>query len=89
MAQKNNIYTVYLKFAQKKKRVFDTWKYFLGDLEPPTDWKEIEFYDANWPSGISGFGYGDGDDATIVPNITILLDSRGEMNKRLTVLYSQ
>ena len=47
----------------------DTWKYFLGDFEPPTDWKEIEFNDANWPLGISGFGYGDGDDATIVPNI--------------------
>ena len=47
----------------------DTWKYFLGNLEPPQDWKEIEFYDDNWLEGESGFGYGDGDDATIVPSV--------------------
>ena len=47
----------------------DTWKYFLGNFEPPSTWSQIEFNDSDWLEGESGFGYGDGDDATIVPNI--------------------
>ena len=47
----------------------DTWKYFLGNFEPPSTWNQIEFNDSDWLEGESGFGYGDGDDATIVPNI--------------------
>ena len=46
----------------------DTWKYFLGNSQPPPNWKEVNFNDSNWPVGVSGFGYGDGDDATIIPS---------------------
>ena len=48
----------------------DVWKYKLGTSEPPADWKDFGFSDQLWASGPSGFGYGDDDDATIVPSST-------------------
>ncbi len=45
----------------------DIWKYFVGTEEPPADWRQIDFDDSDWEEGPSGFGYGDGDDATIIP----------------------
>jgi hypothetical protein len=47
----------------------DDWKYLLGTSEPPAQWKNVGFNDAAWSSGSSGFGYGDGDDSTIVPAV--------------------
>ncbi|MCF8242330.1 MAG: CotH kinase family protein [Melioribacteraceae bacterium] len=44
----------------------DEWNYFIGLSEPPTNWKSEGFDDHDWLTGPSGFGYGDGDDATIV-----------------------
>lgn len=46
------------------------WKYFLGTVNPPTNWSDITFNDASWLTGIGGIGYGDGDDSTITPPIT-------------------
>ncbi len=45
----------------------DEWKYFVGNEEPPLNWREIDFDDSDWSAGPSGFGFGDGDDATIIP----------------------
>ncbi len=43
----------------------DQWYYFVGDSQgPPADWKQPAFNTDQWPLGASGFGYGDGDDAT-------------------------
>ncbi|HPN39397.1 MAG TPA: lamin tail domain-containing protein, partial [Melioribacteraceae bacterium] len=50
----------------------DNWKYKIFNSEPPTDWKNIGYNDLNWQSGPSGFGFGDGDDATIVNNTVSL-----------------
>ena len=47
----------------------DSWNYFVGDQEPPSNWLDIDFNDNSWLSGNSGFGYGDGDDNTIVNNV--------------------
>ena len=47
----------------------DTWRYFKGTTDPssPADaWQEVGFDDSAWPTGASGFGYDDGDDATIL-----------------------
>ena len=44
----------------------DVWKYQLGTSEPPAAWNTLAFDDIGWSSGPSGFGYGDGDDSTIV-----------------------
>ncbi len=47
----------------------DIWKYFLGTQEPPSKWRDSIFTDFSWTSGFSGFGYGDGDDQTIIENV--------------------
>jgi hypothetical protein len=45
----------------------DTWHYFVGfNAGPPTDWQNSAFNDAAWLQGPGGFGYGDGDDATLI-----------------------
>ncbi|MFC1693529.1 lamin tail domain-containing protein, partial [Candidatus Latescibacterota bacterium] len=49
----------------------DDWQYFVGTEEPPSNWKEIGFK-GGWPTGPSGFGYEDGDDATIIPGTVSL-----------------
>ncbi|MFH1009287.1 MAG: CotH kinase family protein [Candidatus Latescibacterota bacterium] len=49
----------------------DNWRYRLGLSEPPSGWRMIEFDDSAWKEGPSGFGYGDGDDATVIPLGTI------------------
>ena len=44
----------------------DVWKYLVPTSEPTTNWRLNAFDDASWLSGMSGFGFGDNDDATIV-----------------------
>ncbi|MBC8173189.1 MAG: CotH kinase family protein [Chitinophagales bacterium] len=46
----------------------DTWKYFIGGSEPPSDWRTIAFDDDTWSSGTGSIGYGDGDDGTEIVN---------------------
>ena len=50
----------------------DEWQFFRG-TEPPSDpadaWQEIDFNDLGWETGQSGFGYGDGDDETILSDM--------------------
>ena len=49
----------------------DSFRYLIPSSEPNSNWKNINFDDSNWIQGISGFGYDDGDDATILPNGTL------------------
>tara|TARA_X000001036_G_scaffold98525_2_gene91454 strand:+ start:4177 stop:6741 length:2565 start_codon:yes stop_codon:yes gene_type:complete len=49
----------------------DTWYYMVPSSQPSASWNLLDFDDSNWAQGISGFGYGDGDDATLVPEGTI------------------
>ena len=48
----------------------DTFKYLIPTSEPSSNWKSLGFNDVSWLEGSSGFGYNDGDDATIIPNGT-------------------
>ncbi|MCI0494703.1 CotH kinase family protein [candidate division KSB1 bacterium] len=50
----------------------DQWRYRLGTSAPPVDWRSVEFNDLSWYQGASGFGYGDNDDATVVPQVMSL-----------------
>lgn len=50
----------------------DVWRYRPGTSAPPVDWRRPEFNDANWNQGPGGFGYEDGDDATVVPRVISL-----------------
>ena len=47
-----------------------TWRYLIPSFEPIQYWSEPSFNDETWEVGPSGFGYGDGDDATVVPTTT-------------------
>ena len=44
----------------------DQWRYLVPSSEPDTDWNEEYFDDSDWAQGPGGFGYGDGDDGTII-----------------------
>jgi len=45
----------------------DEWRYLIPSVEPPAHWNTVGFNDGQWSTGPSGFGYGDGDDATVIP----------------------
>lgn len=46
----------------------DVYKYLIPNAEPDSNWKSVNYNDAVWAEGPSGFGYADGDDATIIPS---------------------
>lgn len=48
-----------------------TWRYHKGTNAPQPDWKTAPdaALNAEWPSGPGGFGYGDGDDATVLSDM--------------------
>jgi hypothetical protein len=48
----------------------DVFKYLTPSSEPNSNWNSLSFDDASWAESSSGFGYGDGDDATVLPNST-------------------
>ena len=48
----------------------DEFKYLIPTAEPNSNWNALNFDDSSWSTGVSGFGYADGDDATIIPNGT-------------------
>jgi len=43
-----------------------TWKYLDNGSDQGTAWKEPGFSDATWKTGVAQFGYGEGDEATVV-----------------------
>jgi len=50
----------------------DEWRFFRGKVapsDPPDAWKEMDFYDLDWETGPSGFGFGDNDDGTILSDM--------------------
>ena len=49
----------------------DTCKYLIPNASTPSVWRSVGFNDSSWPAGTSGFGYGDGDDSTLLPNGTL------------------
>ena len=52
--------------------VGDEWRYFGGFSEASTPidaWRQQGFNDSGWLVGPSGFGYGDGDDATLLDDM--------------------
>jgi len=43
--------------------------YFKGLSEPPATWKDSGFDDSGWDTGVTGIGYGDDDDATVLADM--------------------
>lgn len=58
----------------------DFYKYLIPSSEPSSNWKNPNFDDSNWGTGASGFGYSDGDDATLIPNGTLSVYLRKKFN---------
>jgi hypothetical protein len=44
-----------------------TWRYFATGRSPGATWMQPSFPDATWSAGPAELGYGDGDEATLVP----------------------
>jgi hypothetical protein len=57
-----------------------SWKYFVGTSEPDTNWRNLSFNHTSWASGNGGIGFGDGDDATTIPQCTSVM-----MRKTFTI----
>ena len=45
----------------------DTWSFFPGTSSPISEWYHPQTDISSWSTGNSGFGYGDGDDNTNIP----------------------
>jgi len=56
----------------------DLWDYMIPSSNIPSTWQTVGFNNSGWSVGAGGFGYGDGDDNTILPNGTITLYQRIE-----------
>jgi hypothetical protein len=56
------------------------YKYFIGNSEPDTAWKNKEFNDTLWQNGIGSIGFGDNDDSVIIEN-TISVYLRYHLNE--------
>ena len=46
----------------------DSWNYIIPDATTSSTWYDSSFNASSWPVGVGGFGYGDNDDNTIIPN---------------------
>ena len=46
----------------------DQWDYLVPSSQPSSSWNQLGYNSSSWSTGNSGFGYGDGDDATVVSN---------------------
>src|SRR4051812_6915522 len=64
-----------------------TWKYLDNGSNPGTTWKSSSFNDASWASGISEFGYGDGDETTVVNACGNAVTYPGCSNKYMTTYF--
>jgi len=48
----------------------DTWRYFKGTSFPGPAWNTSGFDDSTWLAGPTGIGYGDGDDQTVLTDMS-------------------
>lgn len=65
----------------------DLWKYQIGNASIPSNWIDLSYDDLTWNEGPSGFGYGDGDDATeISEGVSIYLRKKFEIVDTASVM---
>lgn len=56
----------------------DQFQYIVPTSSTSGNWNQLDFNDSSWDTGKSGFGYGDGDDETIIASGTTTLFIRKE-----------
>jgi hypothetical protein len=49
----------------------DTFRYFIGNQEPPANWRMDNFNDSNWLKGRGALGYGENNINSTVPDSTL------------------
>ncbi len=60
----------FLPFREEKLVLAgEFWRYQKGTSEPPANWMAPGFDDAAWILGVTGIGFGDGDDRTVVSDM--------------------
>lgn len=47
-------------------RQTDSWRYLDNNTDPGSTWKNVGYNDATWSLGVGEFGYGEGDETTII-----------------------
>jgi hypothetical protein len=57
-----------------------TWKYTVPNASTPSNWIDPAFLPTSWSTGQGGFGFGDGDDNTVIPNGSISVYHRITFN---------
>ncbi|MFT5819358.1 MAG: hypothetical protein ACI8ZM_000581 [Crocinitomix sp.] len=58
----------------------DLWSYIVPGTPVDADWNTLSFDAGAWPIASGGFGYGDGDDNTVLPGGTISVYQRIEFD---------
>lgn len=53
-----------------------TWTYLVPTSPIPSDWTSLSFPATDWQTGPGGFGYGDGDDNTLIPEQSLSVYQR-------------
>jgi hypothetical protein len=90
---KKNITLIFLFFAyilSAQITIFpngSTWKYLDNGSDQGTAWYGTTFDDALWASGVSQFGYGDGDEATLVNACGTVVANPSCNNKYITTYF--
>ncbi|MEZ5083038.1 MAG: CotH kinase family protein [Bacteroidales bacterium] len=46
----------------------NSWRYWIPDADPDSQWHSVGYVDTLWAEGAGGFGRGNGDDNTILPD---------------------
>ncbi|MGB1103223.1 MAG: CotH kinase family protein [Crocinitomicaceae bacterium] len=59
---------------------YNTWSYLVPDSPVDEAWNTLDFDAGDWATGPGGFGYGDGDDNTVVPPGTVSMYQRIEFD---------
>lgn len=59
---------------------YNTWSYLVPDSPVDEAWNTLDFDAGDWATGPGGFGYGDGDDNTVVPPGTVSIYQRIEFD---------
>lgn len=42
------------------------WRYWDSNVDPGSTWDDVGFNDSSWPVGVSQFGFGEGDEQTVL-----------------------
>lgn len=62
------------------------YKYFLGNVEPDTNWRNVNFNDSNWITGFKNIGFGNKNDSTPIPKTTsVYLRIRFDITDRTAI----